>query len=66
MKLTLNIEQVKVAIAVYINDQKLVNVQVLPEHVSVLMKAPHGYDDDAEFDGIVIDLSEITKASASA
>ena len=59
MILSLTEEQVKEAIATYVNAKKiLTNIEVKPEHVTLKIGQSH---DEAWFDGVTINLVESTK-----
>jgi hypothetical protein len=59
MKLQLSVEQVKEAVAAYVNDQAfLVDICVKPEHITVTSHTEGDYDDSTTvFDGLEIDLA---------
>lgn len=55
MMLSLTEDQVKSAVAAYVNTEKLVNIEVKPEHIVLKIGQDH---DNAWFDSVQIDLAK--------
>jgi hypothetical protein len=62
MKLSLTVEQVKEAVADYVNGESLVNIPVQAKHVHLEIGLQGRFEDvEAHFDGVVIDLDAALK-----
>lgn len=58
MQIKLTVEECKVAIANYVNSQKILNgVQIEPKHLNIEMQSEGSFDDRQDvFNGITIDV----------
>jgi hypothetical protein len=62
MKLSLTVEQVKEAVAEYVNGENMVNIPVEAKHVHLDIGLQGRFEDvEAHFDGVIIDLDAAMK-----